>query len=316
MDGLKRQARKVTQSARFVNVDTTKLEGLCDQIKMDKPLHWLKSAPYNLHDLPVDDRLAYLFLLNSISFCYWGEPKWAVERLGGRYDGSWAMTACIGNALDQGIPLVDAEYLAEISEKDLQMVLQGNVPIPMFAERLRIVQEVGQVIVESYNSSFRNLLEEASGSAHRLYNLIIGHFPFFHDVAEYEGEALHFYKRAQLLVSDISHCFHLSLGLSGIEDLTACADYKIPQVLRRHGVFEYSKDLADRIDNYIQIPSGDPREVEIRACTIDAVEQIKEVIRDRYPNIMSVDVNDYLWLEGQTKWPADKPYHRTRTTAY
>jgi len=31
---------------------------------------------------------------------------------------------------------------------------------------------------------------------------------------------------------------------------------------------------------------------------------------------MSSEINDHLWLATQEKFPDDKPYHRTRTTAY
>jgi hypothetical protein len=318
MNGLKDQAKIVAQNSKFVRIDEGKLEEFCEQFDKGKTRHWLNYAPYKMFELPTEKRLAYLVLFNSISFSYWGEPKWTVKRQGGTYDGSWAMLASLGTAFDERVSLNDTAYLAEIPQADLQKILAGNVEIPLFSSRHKILQEIGQVVTDSYQGKFRNLVEESNRSAHRLYNLIIGHFPSFHDVTEYDGEALHFYKRAQLLVSDIGHSFldDSSIDLSGLEDLTACADYKLPQVLRRHGVFQYSDELVNSVDNYVQILSGDPREVEIRANTIDAVERIKERLQQSDSSIQSVDVNDYLWLEGQKKLPIDKPYHRTRTTAY
>ncbi|MBI5398097.1 hypothetical protein HZB03_01415 [Candidatus Woesearchaeota archaeon] len=197
-------------------------------------------------------------------------------------------------------------------------VLRANVEIPLLDERLKVLNEVGSVLTRRYDADFGNFVECANGDALRLLNMIVTQFPSFNDVSMYIGKKVYFWKRAQLLVGDIFQAFDArGYGdLKNVGQLTTCADYKLPQVLRRLGILEYSKDLASRIDKKIAIPKDSEKEVEIRANTIWAVEFIKQKIQERIPDIDSLHVNDHLWLAGQVKSPNDKPYHLTRTTFY
>ena len=111
------------------------------------------------------------------------------------------------------------------------------------------------------------------------------------------------------LAADLGQMFGI---LSGLENLTACADYKLPQVLRRYGILSYSPDLAYKIDAQIPLRKGSQEEVEIRANTIWAVELMKKALKKRLPGVDSIHVNDHLWLLSQQKGF----YHLTRTTAY
>jgi hypothetical protein len=146
----------------------------------------------------------------------------------------------------------------------------------------------------------------------------VQNFPSFQDISQYKGREIYFYKRAQLLVADIYQIFDgQSFGaLTNVDKITACADYKLPQILRKLGILEYTTALAEKIDSKTEIPSNSAEETEIRANTIWAVEFIKEEVKKHSPKIMSFEVNDHLWLATQEKFDGDKPYHRTRTTAY
>lgn len=67
---------------------------------------------------------------------------------------------------------------------------------------------------------------------------------------------------------------------------------------------------------FLELIHDSDEEIEIRAHTIWAVELITQEARKRIPGLMSIEVGDYLWQATQKKYPDDKPYHRTRTTAY
>jgi hypothetical protein len=69
--------------------------------------------------------------------------------------------------------------------------------------------------------------------------------------------------------------------LSKMDDLTAFADYKIPQFLRHKKVLVYDSSLAQRVDNQIDLEPGSKEEVEIRACTIAAVEALRQELAVR-----------------------------------
>jgi hypothetical protein len=101
-----------------------------------------------------------------------------------------------------------------------------------------------------------------------------------------------------------------------IVDLTACADYKLPQMLRKYGILEYAKELSEKIDNNTELLAGSEEEVEIRANTVWAIELVRSGFQDRGIDISAMDINDHLWLLTQKKYPDDKPYHLVRTTSY
>lgn len=59
------------------------------------------------------------------------------------------------------------------------------------------------------------------------------------------------------------------------------ADYIVPAVLRQLGVLKYSSTLANIIDANNEIGSGSEEEVELRACSIYAVEKMRELISQK-----------------------------------
>jgi len=147
--------------------------------------------------------------------------------------------------------------------------------------------------------------------------MLVSEFPSFYDSSFYKEKEIIFHKRAQLLTSDICQMFKKQdLVSKNVDQLTACADYKLPQIMRRFGILEYTGELAKKIDAKIELAHNFEEEVEIRASTIWAVEFMKEEIKKRNPEITSMGIDDHLWLASQEKFADEKPYHRTRTTAY
>lgn len=149
--------------------------------------------------------------------------------------------------------------------------------------------------------------------AQELADRIIRDFPSFYDASQYNGYEVAFHKRAQLLAADLANLF----GFRGTETLTACADYILPLVLRYKGILEYAPELAQKVDNGVEILKDSREEIEIRASTLRAVELIKQRMKTngKKRNITSMQLNDYLWLAGD-EVPKEQQYHLTRTTAY
>jgi hypothetical protein len=309
----------VVDNSQFVKIDKQRVVEFADKLDYETIDHWLSKAPFDFNILDTDrEKLHFLFILNSISFSYWGESKWTIEYKGEKYDGAMGMIAALGRAMDENIPILDFSYLADISKENLENILRANTQIPLFEKRLEFLKENGRIIVEKFQGELENLINKAESDAIRLLDIIINEFPSFRDSVIYKEKEIFFFKRAQLFVSDIYEMFNgMGFGeLQGIEELTACADYKLPQILSKLGILIYDQGLAKRIDNKEEILHNSEEEIEIRANTIWAVEYIKETVQKRIPNIRSTEINDHLWLLSQNKMFNDKPYHRTRTNAY
>lgn len=311
--------KEVIKHASFVKIDQTRVLEFAKNFDHGKVSHWLNAAPIDFSRFNETEKLHFLFLFNSLSFSYWGgEPKWTIEFDGEKFDGSWGLVKALDEGIRNGFDLLNFEYCSKISRDNFAEILSGNVEIPLFEERWNILRELGCVMMEKFDGRADNLLQEADGDAIKLLTLILENFPSFRDVSIYKGQEIYFQKRVQLLTADIYQMFDgQGFGaLRNTETITACADYKLPQILRKLGILIYTDSLANKIDNKIELPHGSEEEIEIRASTIWAVELIRQAVAKRQPEIKSFEINDHLWLATQEKFPDDKPYHRTRTTAY
>jgi len=267
-------------------------------------------------ELSDKDKIAYIIIIDSINFCYWGDPKWSIEYEGKLLDGYFAMDAAIHRALKNNVPFLDAKYLSELTANELKEIFSGNTQIPLFDERLRILNEIGKECISRYAGDFSKMVIESKKDVVTLLKKIVETFPSYDDVTMYKGKEVRLFKRAQLAISDIHIIFNgKGYGeFKNFHELNAFADYKIPQILRKLGILEYDKELARKIDNKIMIEKDSEQEIEIRANMIWAIEIIKKSYNN--PNMTSSDIDHYLWMLSQAKSPNDKPYHLTKTIYY
>lgn len=278
-----------------------------------------------LHFTDGTERTAnWVLLLDALNFCFWGEPgapRWRVEWRGQALDGYYALAAALSRAVEQGRPVWDAAYLAALDEAELAEILRpipDSPPIPLFAERLANAREVGRVLLERYAGRFVAAVEATGQSAVELALLLARDFASFDDVAMWRGQTIRFYKRAQICVADLHAAFHgESWGtFTDLDQLTAFADYKLPQLLRHRGALAYAPELAAAVDSYAPLPAGSEAEVELRVGTIWAVELLRRALAERGISRPASAIDYRLWAESQAPDAQVRPYHRTRTIYY
>jgi len=293
------EIERVVRNSEHVAINHAKLRDIAREINSSGISHWMEKCPVDLSQFNQEEIIAFLFTFNAVSFCYWArdDNKWS----SGYERGTFSMINSLKRAIDKGKSILNPDYLANLRQKDLEEILQGNTTIPLFQERLEILRELGQNI-----RSYTDFIEGCNYDALVFVEKLTEEVPSFRDSSEYKGEKITFSKRAQLLASDLGQI----LKFRNLDQLTACADYILPMVLRHSGVLIYSSELSKMVDNRIEIPRGSEYEVEIRANTIGAVRLISKI-----KGITDMQVNDFLWIAGDSV-PEDKYYHRTRTTAY
>src|SRR5713101_893672 len=246
--GVLGSTREVVEEGEYVWINKEQVELLSEQ--------WIREMEagnnsyaftwydrYHFHD-GTERTVNWLLVLDALNFCFWGEkgqPRWQVEYQGETLNGYWAEAAALTRAVEEGIPLWDAEFLSKISSEELAHIFRGEHTIPLIEERLHNIHEVGQVLLERYDGQFARAVEQVEGSAVRLALLLAENFPSFHDVALYRKREVRFFKRAQICVADIYGSFGGKRwgAFHDLDQLTAFADYKLPQVLRQFGVLEY-----------------------------------------------------------------------------
>lgn len=310
----------VVEAVKHVRINPEAVKAFADGINPDD----LNGSEYNeettLSDVTEEQRIAFAFVYDAVNFCYWGEPKWALSADGKEFGGSASMMRALKRAVDEGYDILSPEYLANIPEPDLQQIFRANVAIPLFSERLRLLRELGKGVTNDFGGSFSEVVRRADYNAADLVRLIVRSFPeVFDDHADYHGQRVNFYKRAQLVpahIWDLGRLGLISQTISGFSELTAFADYKVPQLMRRFGILEYADDLAQKIDAQTLIEPSSDEEIEIRAATIWANELATQQVKKRIPDANAAKVDGVLWFKGQDKSIADKPYHLTRTVWY
>jgi hypothetical protein len=260
----------------------------------------------------------YLFLLDTLNFCFWGKPRWRVAYKNQQLDGYWALAASLKRALETRPELAEADFLARITPQELAEVLHGRGTIPLFVERWRNVRELGTALRNLWDGQGARLVECAERDAPRLAQMVAENFASFSDITVYDNREVRFLKRAQILVTDLWGAFHGQAWgqFDDIGALTAFADYKLPQLLRAWGILSYAPSLARKVDGQIELAAGSAEEIEIRAATLWGVEFLREELAARGRTLESVQVDWILWNASQGKFKNMKPYHRVRTIYY
>jgi hypothetical protein len=312
--------RRVMRQARCVAIERNRIAELAERI----PRSLRNSQVWNSerHFADGTPRTAqWVFVLDALNFSFWpapGNQPWQIDWGGERLGGYWSLACGLNAAMRSGVPITDAGFLEAMDASTLEHLLDGSGPIPMLEERVRILCETGSVLRERYDGEFVNLLAEARYSADAAAALVIRDFPSFRDTANYRGCVVHFFKRPQILMADL----HGAFGGKGfgrfddLDNLTAFADYRLPQVLRDTGILEYSPELAFVVDTQKEILAGSPEEIEIRAATVCAVEELRAAAAAAGNDVDACTLDWWLWDLSHAPGWSHRPHHRTRTIFY
>ncbi|HEX3244820.1 MAG TPA: queuosine salvage family protein [Chloroflexota bacterium] len=259
----------------------------------------------------------YVLVLDALNFCFWGEPRWTISTPQGELNGYFALAAALRRAIEQEHPLLNPAWLASVSSEQLEKVLDGDNKLPLMEERAANLRELGTAILTRLGGESLRLISEADGEAGQIAASIARTCPSFLDLATLDGQEVRFFKRAQILASDLAAALGASPPhrITGLDQLTAFADYKVPQVLRELGLLSYAPRLARRIDRQVEIPPGAREEIEIRAATIWAVESLRLELQNQGTMLQAYEIDWLLWNLGQSL-ENPRPYHRTRTIYY
>lgn len=312
--------RHVTENSQYVAINKDKIDEFVTEYKPVEIEHWRSACPFEYKDFEDwRDEVDYRFLVDSQAFCFWGYPsKWTMSYKNMKLDGWWAMLASIRKARENGLPIFDGEWLANLSWKEVGKLFDGEPEIPLLQERWEILRGIGRVLVEKFGGRFYNFLALGEIKAIDLLEKIVNEFPGFDDVYEYKGRMIYFYKKAQLLVNDLTQSKGIEelVQIKDIDDLTGKADYKIPALLRKYGILEYSDELARLVDKRKEIVRGSEMEVEIRANMLWATELLSRGLTENGYEMTPIRLDSVLWVTSQNKSPDDKPYHLSLTVDY
>lgn len=281
----------------------------------------------------------FIFTMDLLNFSFWSEKsesdRFGIVYKGTRWTGYFSLVALLQRALDQDIPITSPEFWIDeeqCTDEVLRIVFSSGTEegegIPLFEQRVRCLREAGQVLEDEFDGSVVRLVEEAKGSAAGLVNLLAKWFTCFNDEGVFEKRKVRFLKRAQIFVADLWACFEgEGYGkFHDIDKITMFADYRIPQILSCLSVLSYCPPLQNKILRGEPIESGHSWELQIRGCSIWAVELLRrEIVKlDPDTKVNAILIDFFLYdlakekektaLETEGEEPI--PHHRTRSIWY
>lgn len=295
--------------ARWVRLEGEALSALAEQLVDFPTVTW--EGRY--HFLGEEElTLRYLLVLDALNFCFWPDKSWSVAGpLGERLTGYFGLAYALRRAAKGSPEFFGPGNLARLDEAGLRAAI-GE--IPLLPWRVRASREVGEALLRF--GSAQAFFGAARGSCARLVELLTAHLSSFRDSALYGGKQVCFHKRAQILCADLAGTFSEE-GPGALVDLpwlTAFADYKLPQILWARGALVLHPGLAQRIQRREQIPAGSPQEVELRAATVVAVEELVGRLAYLGRRVRPFEADWMLWNLAQEPLPL--PHHRTLTLFY
>src|SRR5215831_15657674 len=124
--GVLSSTREVVERGEYVWIDEDALGVLSDQwareVRTDAGSNvFTLYDRFHFHD-GTERTVNWLLVLDALNFCFWAEkdqPRWRIEYQGEVLDGYWAEAASLTRAVEEGIPLWDAEYMRNVSEQEL-----------------------------------------------------------------------------------------------------------------------------------------------------------------------------------------------------
>lgn len=328
--GVRAATAVVMTETRDVAIDHAAIERTTQRLveNWGDPPAWDDTLHYR--GIPAETA-GWIVALDAINFCFWAQGddpgvRWRATWRGTTHNGYDALAAALHRAVvDDGYPVWDAGWLHELSLDTVSHMLRGDdgdPPIPLLRERLMCLRDLGYPRDQQARRP-ADIAIDARGSAERIVRLVLRRYPMFEDIAVWQrpnGDAIRvpLHKRAQILAADLAGALagtELTITRD-LDQLTAFADYKVPQVLRQLGILRYAPDLAERIRRLERIPGNSPEEVAIRAATVQACELLVTAIVDAGRHTTASELDWRLWSLGQSLPDNVEPYHRTVTVFY
>lgn len=321
LDKIRPSVKYVVDNAKNVKINYQEIDKFCDSFNVVEVKHWFKLIPINLELFSKEEQIKFFILVDSINFSFWGEPKWEYYFENKTYSGSLAMVISIYAAVMKDKTLLNSNRLLNLTIDDVNKIFikdKNNITIPLIKERLHNMQDIGYGLtrLEKENSNLLTIFDNIKDGK-EAFTFISKYFKSYkNDYIKYKGKTIYFYKRLQLLISDISESVYDNKKFS-LNPLTLFADYKIPQLMRALNFMTYSDKLSKIVDNKLEIKAGSVYETEIRASIVYIAHYIKLKLKERNIIVNEAYIDSYMfYLIKTNKDLIIKPHHQVRTTNY
>ena len=296
----------VISNSKYVTINKSIIPSIVKLIQKKKHLHWSQYDNF-FKNFSEKELIIFSIILESLNFCFWPNYNWTKTYKKKEYKGSDALLFTLISAVECGKLKLNIDDLCSISKDEFIELFKSNDELPILMDER----------YESFSSSM-NVIKKDNKFWEKLYLInkdielemfISKNFSSFNDYVEYKNKKIVFNKRCRLLVSDMFYVSKIiKNNIGNIDNIKGCSDYSLPRYFREIGLFCYTNELSNLIDNEIELKYGSEYEVEIRAATIYALELIKIELKKKNIKINSIELDNILWHISRNN-RISKPHH-------
>ena len=312
---------KAVDQLEYLSINKDSIESVADWLAYEEFPFPINAAAKD----DADDFIRATMFMNTLNFAFTDFDKcikYEINEEGRILSDSEAMYFQVNNAISSGIKLIEGNVMASITLKQLETIFVGNIEMPMLKERVEILNEVGQKLVDDYEGDWINFINNGPKKLYSngkgLIERLIIEFPRFDDSSQFKGSNVKFYKLAQLAFWVI----HAELSGSNyfkIEDMnsmTAFADYIIPVALNLKKITTYTPQLDQKIKSGELIERDSNEEIEIRIASIYTTALLTESINEKRPEGKAIIIPQLDYRLWKNYHATHYPHHLTYTTMY
>src|SRR5271169_6287805 len=120
------------------------------------------ALPFGAGEGKPDETIDFILTSDAIDTAFTDfstHEKFQVDYAGRHWSDSDALFACMKRAMDNGIPILDGKFLAQVTRAELERIFAGNIELPMLDEKMQVWRQVGTVLAEKYNGRFHNFVK-------------------------------------------------------------------------------------------------------------------------------------------------------------
>ena len=148
---------KAIHQLEHLSIDLDSIENTADWLAYEE-FSFPKSN--QVRENPEDFIRATMFM-NTLNFAFTDfqtSIKYEVKRGSETLSDSEAMYFQVNEAIDSGNNLVDGKIMATLTLEQLANIFSGNIEMPMLKERVEILNDVGQKLVDNYEGDWLNFI--------------------------------------------------------------------------------------------------------------------------------------------------------------
>jgi hypothetical protein len=304
-DRVRAACGQVAAQARSVQIDQERIASYAAGFPTAVEVPGLEPDAHYLEG-PPESVTAFVLCLDAINF---GSGYWpTIVKRQGR-SGYLSMATGLAEHFRTRGPW-SADELAAMETPEIAAVVGQDSAHELMTLFTTALRDLGIHVRDEAGGRFERIVEEAGGSAVSLATRLSG-WGCFTDTSPYGELTVPFFKRAQLTASDLQGAG--VVVFTDLDRLTAFADNLIPHVLILDGVLQIDPALAGRIEDGQLLAHDAPEEVELRACTVHAIELLTAACGHR---LSPAQIDMLLWTRGQEPRFKARPRPRARSTAY